>query len=219
MLQNLMDYPVITTGLVTAPRGVGMMVAMIVVGRLVNRFDSRLLMLVGLVLTAYSLYQMTGYSLLMGEGPIISAGVVQGCGLGFIFVPLSTTTFATLPAKYRTEAAGIYSLMRNIGSSLGIAVVQALLTQNTQINHANLAEHVTRFNPLLQFPQITRFWDIRTVAGLAALDQEVTRQAAMIAYLNDFKLMMIVTLTAIPLLLLVRKPTRRTAAVVAAAVE
>ena len=219
MLQNLMGYPVITTGLVTAPRGVGMMVAMIVVGRLVNRFDSRLLMLVGLVLTAYSLYQMTGYSLLMGEGPIISAGVVQGCGLGFIFVPLSTTTFATLPAKYRTEAAGIYSLMRNIGSSLGIAVVQALLTQNTQINHANLAEHVTRFNPLLQFPQITRFWDIRTVAGLAALDQEVTRQAAMIAYLNDFKLMMIVTLTAIPLLLLVRKPTRRTSAVVAGAVE
>ena len=86
---------------------------------------------------------MTGYSLQMGEGPVIWAGVIQGCGLGFIFVPLSTVTFATLPSEYRTEAAGIYSLLRNVGSSLGISVVQTLLTENTQINHATIAEHIT----------------------------------------------------------------------------
>jgi MFS transporter, DHA2 family, multidrug resistance protein len=217
MLQNLMDYPVITTGLVTAPRGIGTLIAMITVGRLVNRTDNRLLMLLGLVLTAYSLYMMTGYSLQMDEGPIIWAGVVQGFGLGFIFVPLSTVTFATLPSEFRTEAAGIYSLLRNVGSSLGISVVQTLLTQNTQVNHAALAERVTPFNPLLQFPQIERFWNIHTAAGLATLNQEVTRQAAMIAYIDDFKLMMIVTLAAIPLLLLVRKPPRQSAGAPAAA--
>jgi MFS transporter, DHA2 family, multidrug resistance protein len=217
MLQNLMDYPVITTGLVTAPRGVGTLISMILVGRLVNRTDSRLLMLLGLALTAYSLYEMTSYSMQMGQGPIVWAGIVQGCGLGFIFVPLSTVTFATLPSEYRTEAAGIYSLLRNVGSSLGISVVQTLLTQNTQINHATLAEHITRFNPLMQFPQIVKYWDINTTAGLAALNAEITRQAAMIAYIDDFKLMMIVTLAAIPLLLLVRKPARQPAAAASAA--
>jgi len=207
-----MNYPVVTTGIVTAPRGLGTLLAMLVVGRLVNRVDSRLLMFIGLGLTAYSLYEMMGYSLQMGEGPIVLAGIVQGLGLGFIFVPLSAVTFATLPSEFRTEAAGIYSLLRNVGSSTGISIVQTVLTQSTQINHATIAEHVTRYNPLLHFPQIERFWDIHTTAGLAALDHEITRQAAMIGYINDFKLMMIITLAAIPMLLLVRKPARRPAA-------
>ena len=217
MLQNLMNYPVITTGIVTAPRGVGTLLAMLAVGRLVNRVDSRLLMFFGLVMTAYSLYEMMGYSLQMGEGPIIWAGIVQGVGLGFIFVPLSAVTFATLPSEFRTEAAGIYSLLRNVGSSAGISIVQTLLIQNTQINHATIAEHVTRYNPLMHFPQIEKFWDIHTTAGLAALNQEITRQAAMIAYVDDFKLMMIIALAAIPMLFLVRKPSRQPAAAAAAA--
>jgi len=212
MLQNLMNYPVVTTGIVTAPRGLGTLLAMLAVGRLVNRVDSRLLMFTGLALTAYSLYEMMGYSLQMGEGPIVWAGIVQGLGLGFIFVPLSAVTFATLPSEFRTEAAGIYSLLRNVGSSTGISIVQTVLTQNTQINHAAIAEHVTRYNPLLHFPQIEKFWDVHTTAGLAALDHEITRQAAMIGYINDFKLMMIITLAAIPMLLLVRRPARRPAA-------
>src|SRR5260370_39411596 len=125
-----------TSGLVTAPRGVGTLLAMLAVGRLVNRVDSRVLMCLGLALTAYSLYEMMGYSLQMGEGPIIWAGMVQGVGLGFIFVPLSAVTFATLPSEFRTEAAGIYSLLRNVGSSAGISIVQTLLTQTTPTNHA-----------------------------------------------------------------------------------
>jgi MFS transporter, DHA2 family, multidrug resistance protein len=219
MLQNLMDYPVITTGLVTAPRGVGMMISMVLAGRLINRADTRLLMLFGLVMTAYSFYEMTGYSLQMDEGPIVWAGVVQGCGLGFLFVPLSAVTFATLPPEFRTEAAGIYSLMRNVGSSLGISAVQTLLTENTQINHAALAEHITIFNPLLHFPKIAKYWNIHTTAGAAALNREITRQAATIAYIDDFKLMMIVSLAAIPLLMLVRKPARRQADPAAAVLD
>jgi DHA2 family multidrug resistance protein len=204
MLQDLMDYPVLTTGLVLAPRGVGTMIAMLAVGRLVNRFDPRLLILVGLLLTALSLWDMTGFSLDIGTWDLVRTGITQGLGLGFIFVPLSTVTFATLEPRLRTEATALYSLVRNLGSSVGISIVIALLTRNIQINHATLAENVTPFNVLFRFPDVPSVWSLTNPAGLAALDAEINRQAAMIAYLNDFKLMMIVSLLAVPLLLAMR---------------
>jgi DHA2 family multidrug resistance protein len=208
MLQNLMDYPVITTGLVLAPRGVGTMIAMLVVGRLVNRVDARLLILLGLALTAASLWDMTGFSLEIGTNDLVRTGITQGLGLGFIFVPLSTVTFATLPARLRTDATALYSLVRNIGSSLGISIVVALLSQNSQINHAELASNVTPFNKVFHLPGVPAFWNLANPAGLAAFDAEVNRQAAMIAYVDDFKLMMVVTLVAVPLLLLMRVKRR-----------
>jgi len=204
MLQNLMDYPVLTTGLVLAPRGIGTMIAMLVVGRLVNRFDPRLLILAGLLLTALSLWDMTGFSLDIGTWDLVRTGITQGLGLGFIFVPLSTVTFATLAPRLRTEATALYSLVRNLGSSVGISIVIALLSRNIQINHATLAENVTPFNKLFRFPDVPSVWSLANPAGLAAFDAEINRQAAMIAYLNDFKLMMIVTLLAVPLLLAMR---------------
>jgi MFS transporter, DHA2 family, multidrug resistance protein len=208
MLQNLMDYPVITTGLVLAPRGVGTMIAMLVVGRLVNRVDARLLIFVGLALTAASLYEMTGFSLEIATSDLVRTGITQGLGLGFIFVPLSTLTFATLHARFRTDATALYSLVRNLGSSVGISIVVALLSQNSQISHAELASTVTPYNKVFHLPGVPSFWNLANPAGLAAFDAEVNRQAAMIAYLNDFKLMMVVTLLAVPLLLLVRVKRR-----------
>jgi DHA2 family multidrug resistance protein len=216
MLQDLMGYPVVATGLVLAPRGLGTMISMMVVGRLVNRIDGRLLMLCGLLLTAYSLLQMTGYSLEMDQQPIIISGVVQGLGLGCIFVPLSALTFATLAPRFRTEAAGVYSLVRNLGSSVGISIVESFLARNIQINHASLAAQVTPYNRAMHMPQIARTWGMHTTTGLMTLNEEVTRQASMIAYLDDFKLMMIVTLAAIPLLLMVRKPGPHKASAAAA---
>jgi len=207
-LQNLMGYPVITTGFVLAPRGIGTMIAMLIVGRLIGRVDSRLLMLSGLALTALSLWQMADFTTDVSEQTIITSGIIQGLGLGFIFVPLSTITFATLEPRFRTEAAGLFSLMRNIGSSIGVSVVTALLSQYTQINHAILSEHVSPYNPLLRAPWLPKMWDPAQPSGLAALDAEVTQQAATIAYLNDFRFMMYVTLLAIPLILLLRKPRR-----------
>ena len=106
MLQNLFGYPVVTTGMVLAPRGVGTMISMIVVGRLVGRVDARLLILAGLSLTAFSLWQMTGFSPTMDWRPLVVSGVVQGLGLGLVFVPLSTLAFATLEPRFRTDAAG-----------------------------------------------------------------------------------------------------------------
>jgi DHA2 family multidrug resistance protein len=209
-----MGYPVLTAGLVLAPRGIGTMVAMMIVGRIIGRVDARLIIFVGLSLTALSLWQMTGFSLQMDMAPIIWTGLLQGFGLGFVFVPLSTITFATLEPARRTEGSAIFSLLRNVGSSIGISVVETMLTEKTQILHASLSEHVRHDNPLLHDPGTSRLYDLASPSGLAALNGLITRQAAMLAYLNDFWLMMLVCLVTLPLLLLLRKPTQKTQAVV-----
>ncbi len=208
LMQDLMNYPVMTAGFILAPRGIGTMVAMLMVGRLMTHVDARLLMLLGLALTALSLYQMTGFSLEMDEWFLIRTGILQGFGIGFLFPTLSTLTFATLPAQLRTEAAGIFSLMRNIGASIGISIVETILARTTQINHEALAQHVTAFNPLFQLPAVGSVWNLHTAAGLMTLDREINRQAAMIAYLDDFKFMMLVTIATVPLVLLLRSAHR-----------
>ena len=206
-LQNLKGYPVITVGFALAPRGIGTMVAMLVVGRLVNKLDPRLLMLAGLGMTALSLHQMAGFNLDTDVWALTWTGVLQGFGLGFIFVPLSAVTFSTLEPSLRTEATGLFSLLRNLGSSIGISAVIMLLSRNTQINHAALSEYVTPFDPALR-AMLPNAWSLDTASGLAALNAEVTRQAATVAYLDDFRLMMGVTLLAIPLVFLLRRARR-----------
>ena len=210
-LQQLLGFPVLTTGYVLAPRGIGTMTAMFIVGRLIGRFDTRLFILTGLLLIAFSLWEMSLFTLDVGVWTIVQTGLVQGFGLGLVFVPLSTTTFATLEPRYRNEGTAMFSLMRNIGSSIGISIVVTLLARNTQITHAALAEHVTPFNSLFSWPAISGTWNLHSQAGLAALNAEVTRQAATVAYLNDFTLMMGITLLAVPMLLLMRSPHRQMA--------
>ncbi len=210
-LQNLMDYPVVTTGFVLAPRGVGTMIAMLMVGRMAGKVDPRAMIFAGLSLTALSLWEMSHFTLQVDTWSIVRTGVTQGLGLGFIFVPLSTITFATLKPQWRTEGTAMFSLMRNIGSSIGISIMVTLLARNTQTNHALLASALTPFNSALQ--AAGELWNPSTAAGAAALNGEVTRQAAAIAYLADFRMMMWVTLLAMPLLFFLRKadhPTSET---------
>lgn len=208
-LQNLMGYPVITAGMVLAPRGIGTMLAMMLVGRIINKVDPRILLVVGLLITAEILWEMTRFTPNVSEWTLIRTGVMQGMGLGFMFVPLSTITFATLPAHLRTQGTALYSLMRNIGSSIGISLVIFLLTRNTQLVHAELAGHVTPFNDALGQVGPLHFWNLATTVGKAALNAEVTRQASVVAYANDFKLMMLVALVALPLVLLLKKAKRQ----------
>jgi DHA2 family multidrug resistance protein len=202
-LQTLMGYPVVTAGLVMGPRGLGTMAAMMMVGRLIGKLDTRLLLLIGLGLTAWAMWAMTGWTPDVSQWTIINVGLVQGAGLGFLFVPLTTVSFATLPAEQRAEAAGIYNLSRNIGSSVGISIVSALLTRNIQVNHADITRYVTPFNHAFQSAagHMLSPW---TAPGRALLDAEITRQATIIAYVDDFKLLMILSLAAIPLLLVLR---------------
>ena len=204
-LQNLMNYPIVTAGLVMGPRGIGTMGAMLVVGKLTGRVDTRLLLGTGLGLTAWSFYVMTGWTPDISQMTIIVVGVIQGIGLGFIFVPLSVVTLSTLSSEQRAEGAGLYSLSRNIGSSIGISVVNSLLTTNTQVNHADIAQHVTGINRMFDVPVIARFWNPVTAAGRAALDAVVTQQAQIIAYIDDYKLLMIATVLVIPLLVVFKK--------------
>src|SRR5260221_962559 len=152
MLQNLMDYPVTTAGLGLMPGGVGTMLAMIVIGCLISRIDVRLLLLAGLAITTFSVYQMTEYSLAMDWRPIVWVGVVQGIGLGFLFVPLSTVAFATLAPALRAEAAGMFSLLRNVRGSIRIFLVVTILHRITQNSHASLDAQVTPVHPALYLP-------------------------------------------------------------------
>jgi len=202
-LQSLMGYPVVYTGEVTAPRGVGTMLAMIVVGRLVHRIDVRAIMVAGFTLTAVALWQMTHITLQMDSSLIITSGFIQGLGIGFTFVPLSTAAFATLAPRLRNQGTPIFSLLRNIGGSVGISIVQALLTRGSAQAHAQLAATVAPGNPGLS--ALPPGLGLDTMNGLAVLNAEVSRQAALIAYVNDFWIMMVVTLLAIPFLLLIRR--------------
>jgi MFS transporter, DHA2 family, multidrug resistance protein len=202
MLQDLLNYPVVTTGLVTAPRGIGSLLAMFIVPRLLGKVDARLIIAAGFALTAFSAWQMTGFDLQMGASTVVYSGLAQGVGVGFVYVPVAASAFATLTPALRNEGTAIFSLMRNLGASVGISVVITLLTRNTQIAHASLAEHVTPYSAFLQAHLASGSPTLRT---LTELNATVTQQAAMIAYNDDFKLLLVLSLATIPLVLLLRK--------------
>jgi MFS transporter, DHA2 family, multidrug resistance protein len=217
MLQNLMNYPALTTGLVTVPRGFGSMAAMFFIARVINRVDNRMIILFGFLLTALSMWQMTQFSLQMGMAPVIISGLLQGFGLGCTFVPLNIIALSNLPRHILTQGTAIRSVMRNLGGSIGISVLVATLAQNTQVVHSRLVEGLRPDNPLAQAPYMTAPFSLNTPSGMAALNAEVTRQAAMVAYIDDFKLMMLITLASVPLLLLLREERRRPPLVAVAA--
>jgi MFS transporter, DHA2 family, multidrug resistance protein len=161
--------------------------------------DARALLLFGFAVSAYALWQMMQYTMVLSASDIVWPGVVQGFGLGFVFVPLSALTFSTLTPELRADGTATYSLMRNIGSSIGISIVQTFVTRGTQVAHADMAANVTPFNPAFQTMLATG-----SRYDLAVLNQSITQQAQMIAYLNDFKMMFVATLLVIPLLVLIR---------------
>ena len=206
LLQQLFGYSVLESGYLTAPRGIGTLVSMMLAGRLTGRIDSRILIFFGISCLALSLWQMSGFTLVMGRTEIVVSGVVQGFGLGFIFVPLQALAFASLAPAYRTTGASLLNLSRNIGGSVGISVVTTLLARNLQVSHSDLASHVTPSTlPLIDPSVIQRFGQLGDSAT-AMLNLEINRQALMIAYLDDFHAMMLLTLAALPLVWLLKRP-------------
>jgi DHA2 family multidrug resistance protein len=197
-LAYLGGYPALTIGLVMAPRGIGMMLSMMIVGRLARRYDPRIIMGLGLMIGAGSLWVMTGFTMDIDTWDVIWTGVGQGFGLGFVFVPISVLMFATMAPALRTEAAAINALLRNLGGSLGIAILVAMVSQNIQLNRSDLAGHINPFNPNLTLSP--------SMSSLAMWDAELTRQATLIAYLNDFRAMAWFMIATVPLLFLLRRP-------------
>jgi len=207
-LQTLMGYPVITAGIVMGPRGMGTMASMFIVGRIMGKIDTRILLLFGLGLTAWAMNEMTGWTPDVSQWTIIYVGFIQGSGLGFLFVPLTTIAFSTLPAAMRGEGTGLYNLSRNIGSSVGISIVSALLIENVQIGHAAIGAYVTPFNHAFALPAARHMFSPLKLASRAALDGVINQQATIIAYMDDFKLLMLMSLFAMPLVVLLRQPKR-----------
>ena len=207
LLQTLLGQPAYHAGWLMAPRSIGSVVAMLIVGRIVGRVDPRAIIAVGFAFTAVSLWMMTRLNLEMDGGPIAWSGILQGLGIGIAYVPMATMAFATLPQALLNEGTALMSLVRNIGSSVGISAVQALLTINTQSMHASLVEHISPYNLAARNPQLAE--QLSSHAGTVALNAEITRQAAMVAYINDFRFMFIVTLATLPLLLLLKSRARR----------
>ena len=233
-LQQLKGYPVFTTGVVMAPRGIGTMISMFMVSRLIGKVDARWLIAIGLSLCGISLYDMTQFSIDVSEGQVIWNGFMQGIGLGLVFPPLTTLAFATVPARIRTEGAAINALMRNLGASIGVAVLVAMLDRNTQINRSTLAEYLTPFSPLWRFgttpiengipvdrarltAHMTPFgggWPYGSVPVddpsklIGMWSEELNRQASMIAYLNDFRVLAVAAVVFIPLLFFMHRQAR-----------
>jgi DHA2 family multidrug resistance protein len=205
-LQTLGAYPVAQAGVLMAPRGAGTMIAMLAAGRLVNRVDPRLLMFIGFLMLAESARQMVGWTPNISAWSLAITTLIQGAGLGLVFTPLQIVAFATLPAELRTDGTALFSLVRNVGSSIGVSVASFLLAQNTQVVHAAIAERITPFNRMLQSGGAYLYWNSATQAGLSALNDEITRQASIIAYMDDFKLMLLVSLPSVLLVFLMRRP-------------
>ena len=209
MLQNLFGYDVIDTGLVLMPRGIGVLISMQVSGLLLRRgADARWLVAFGFLIGAWSLHEMAAWSLAADRWHFVSTGLVQGLGIGLVFIPLNATAFSTLPPRLRTDGSSLLNLTRSVGSSIGISVVMTLLARNLQRNHEEIGAHIT--------PELSSAFDLSTLdrfqqygsAALRIADMEVNRQAAMIAYLNDFELMKWMSLAAVPLAFLMRRSPR-----------
>jgi len=204
MLEQLMGYPVVYTGLVTAPRGLGSMFSMLLVGRIVRFVDSRLLLGIGLGFAIWSTWMMSEFSLDMDENLVVVSGFIQGMATGMIFVPLSTIAFATLSPDLRNEGTAMFTLIRSIGSAVGISVLQFMTVRNADTVHARLVEGIRPDNPIViqNLPNI----DFSDSAGMLQLNAEITRQASMVSYVDAFYLLFLASLFVAPLILLMRPP-------------
>jgi len=208
-MQTLLGYPIQTAGFLLGSRGVGTLLTMMAAPRLMKLVQSRYLILCGLLFSGGTLYVMTGWSFDTTQYTIVTTSIVQGVGLGLLFVPITNVAFSTLPGHMRNGGAAITTLVRNIGSSIGISMVIANLTSKTTEMHARITESVTPFNDALQMPDVASHLNMATDTGRAMLDAIVTQQAAMIAYINDYKLLMVLTLAMIPLVLIIGTSKRQ----------
>ena len=211
-LQNLANYPVETAGLIMAPRGIGTMTAMLTGGRLSSKIDPRKLMAFGILMLAWSMWDMTRWTPDVSQWTIIVTIMIQGAGLGFVFLPLQVLAFATLPPQYRTDGASLFSLFRNIGAAIGVSVTSALLAHNTQVLHKSIGASVTPFNRALQGGgMLSQAWNPMHAHGAAVMDQIVNQQAEITAYIDDYWMMIFTTLPSIVLLFLMRRPRMNSA--------
>jgi DHA2 family multidrug resistance protein len=206
-MQNLLGYSALQSGWASMPRGLGSLVAFLAVPFLIGWIGARRVLFMGVGLSAYALWKMAHFDLSMTAGPIMSAGLIQGLGVGLLFAPLNTLAYATLPAVHRTEATIVSTMARSLGSSLGISVLQASLTHGIALAHASLAGRIVGGDPVIR-SILPPLMDPGAPGGLALLEGFVSRQASMLGYTSIFAWMALATVMLVPLTLLMRPPRR-----------
>lgn len=208
MLENLFNYPALTTGLVMAPRGIAAMISMIMMGQLIKKIDPRWLILSGLIISAFGMYMGTYYNLNISREWIIGPILIQGFGMGMIFVPISTLAFTTLPEHLRQEASGLFNLLRTLGSSIGISIVANLLSRGIQTHWNYFGGFVNLYNPMfLKYIQKFTEHGIPNMLGKATIVKIIASNAAMLSYVNIHAFIAYSFLIMMPLVLLFKKPT------------
>jgi len=203
LMQNLMGYSALQSGWASMPRGLGSLIAFLAVPWLVVKLGGRGVLFIGVAVSMAALWQMSRFDLSMTATPIMISGFVQGLGTGLMFAPLSLLGYATLDPVHRTEGTIVATMTRTLGSSVGISIAQALLTNNSALAHARLADKIAIADPVVR-QALPPMFDPSTSSGLQVLNAEVTRQAAMIGYSNVFGWMTFGIVVLIPLLLLMK---------------
>lgn len=207
-LQDQGGYSVLDSGIIMAPRGLGTMIASIFVGRLVKIVDPRKVIAAGMLITAACMWSFSNFTQDMDQNAIITINVIQGVAFALFVVPVNTIAFSTLPAAQRDVGTAFYSLLNNIGRGLGIALLAGFLLRQSQVSYGILSGHVTMFNDHIRHLGLPDAWDPTVPAGLGAISRMVTKQAELIAYIADYRLLTAIILCCIPVLLLMRNPHR-----------
>jgi MFS transporter, DHA2 family, multidrug resistance protein len=218
-LQNITNRPVLAVGLMMAPRGFGVIAAMILVGKLSNRTDPRLLMTIGAILMSVAMWQMALWRPSVGVGPFLSCTILQGFGIGMIFTPLNLTAFATLPGSLRNSGTAMMNLLRNLGSAVGVSVTTVVLSNCLQGLHTQYSSYLTDFNPALHINAPSLFLNPQLPTGLASLSGLVQMRAAADAYANDYLFMFYAGLITLPLIWLLKRPAYSRAALKEPAIQ
>jgi len=207
MLQTLFGYNVIDTGMLLAPRGIGILASMLIATRLTGKVDPQKLVALGFLITIFSLWEMTQWGLMIDWTYVAYNGLIQGFGMGFVFIPMNQVAFSTLSLQHRTDGSSLLYLVRSIGSSVGISIMSTMFARSLQTSHSDLASHVTSSSMSVIDPATADKYQTVGEAALRMVDLEINRQAAMIAYLNDFQLMIWLLIAFMPLIFLL-KPTK-----------
>jgi DHA2 family multidrug resistance protein len=207
-LQNMLGYSAVLAGYVLTPRAVGAMAGNGIAAQIIDRVDPRIMAIAGLLLVACAFYWIQGFTTDISPWTVTSLIILQGLGISVVHVALNVMAFSTVAPELRSEGAALINLLRNVGGSIGVAMLITLLTRNTRENRATLLEQITPYNELFRWQSMPEQWNPDQLGSLALLEAEVTKQASLIAYINDFKLVFFITIATIPIILLMRRPAR-----------
>ena len=207
LLHDLRGYPDSVIGTLIAARGVGNWTAFFFIVQL-TRIAPRFAIGAGLAIQAIGGYWMAQFDINLTDSGVFWSNFLMGLGQSVAFTPMTMMAFATLPAHQITEGAGVFTLMRNFGSSLFISLSILVLVRSTSTNYARMTEFITPYQKMLMLQGLPEPWNPETASGLLRLSNEIQRQAAMIGYVNAFYMMAFTAAAAVPLACLLRSAAR-----------